>query len=102
MAADDDDVTDNIPVPSLTSPSGDGPQVTIAHDGSGSPGRLSAVSGDAITVVTEASVAMDAQVEVSAGGVSSTGVVIWTRDEDGSNAIGIEILGGTEEWAKLR
>ncbi|MEO0601471.1 MAG: hypothetical protein AAF211_08550 [Myxococcota bacterium] len=102
MSADDEEVTDNIPIP-VTKTSGDAPAIVIDHDGSGSPGRLRGVSGDQITVMSEAALTMDAQVQVTASGsgLASTGMVIWTREEGGQHIVGIEILGGAEEWSKL-
>ena len=96
----EDEVTDNIPLPQ-TRTSDDGPEVTLRYDGSTAPGRLQGVSGDTLTITTGASLTMDAEVEVSAGSVSGTGVVIWTRAGSDGNAVGIEVLGGTEEWARL-
>lgn len=100
MSADDEEVTDNIPIPSAKA-SGEGPPVTVEHAGTSASGQLQGVSGDTITVVTSAALEMDAQVQVSADGIASTGVVIWTRAGADGNAAGIEIIGGAEEWAKL-
>lgn len=100
MSAEDEDVTDNIPVP-VTATSQAAPPVAIDLGGSVTKGRLRGVSGDAITVVSDAALTMDAQVQVESGGVASTGMVIWTRTEGDDHVTGIEILGGAEEWAKL-
>jgi len=97
----EDEVTDNIPAPA-TRPATSGPAVTVKHGGDTSSGHLQAVSGDEITVLTASPVTMDTQVEISGpDGLSGAGVVIWTREQDGRHAIGIEVLGGAAEWSSL-
>lgn len=109
MAADDDEVTDNIPVPggkdgATAKPAVDGPPVTLESGDQVLEGKLQTASGDQVTVLTQQTLPMDAQVNVKTadGTLSGTGVVIWNRASDDQGvAVGIEILGGADDWSAL-
>ncbi|MBX2797475.1 MAG: hypothetical protein KTR31_07405 [Myxococcales bacterium] len=94
------DVTDSIPMPRAT-PRADAPTVVVSADGAERQGPLLSVQGDQVAVVVDQGWPMDTQVEVSTGAIRSVGVVIWTRADQGKVAVGIEIVGGTAEWADL-
>ncbi|MEN0065390.1 MAG: hypothetical protein AAGA48_24810 [Myxococcota bacterium] len=103
MAADDEDVTDNMPVPDLKASTASVP-VKLEADGTTHDAKLQSAAGDQITVVASQSLPMDAQVQVNTtdGALTGMGVVISTREAgDAGVAIGIEILGGAADWAKL-
>ncbi|HHO52209.1 MAG TPA: hypothetical protein ENK18_15370 [Deltaproteobacteria bacterium] len=103
MAQEDSEVTDSFPVPRLAPPE-EAPKISVRSDAGALSGVVLSVNGDEIAVILSGSVSIDTQVEVeteAAPKITSIGVVIWSREDDGETALGIEIVGGASEWKEL-
>ncbi len=102
MEPEENEVTDSFPVPRLAAPD-EAPKVSLASGDTSCTGAVVAVHGDEIVVLVSEGLSVDAQVEIAttdAPALESIGAVIWSREEDGKTALGIEIMGGAAEWSE--
>lgn len=103
MVPEDNEVTDSFPVPRLAPPE-EAPKVSLKSEGGTLRGVVLSVNNDELAVVVSEPLPMDTQVELAteaAPKLESIGVVIWSREDDGETALGIEIVGGASEWKEL-
>ena len=99
MAAEEEQ-TDTFQIPSTTQ-EGSRVPVVLKVEGTSQEGSFVSVTDDQITVVVASGVPLDTQVDVAGQGVQSIGMVVWSRLADERTAMGIEIIGGADEWRAL-